>query len=95
MSVQAVIPDRSLADTRKPDVSQERTISLAVENMHCGGCLRSVEKALHSVPGVLHARANLSAKRVSIRCDASQCGVEDVIEALSKAVSSGASRRCV
>ena len=85
MSVQAVIPERSLADTRKPDVSQERTISLAVENMHCGGCLRSVEKALYAVPGVLHARANLSAKRVSIRCDASQCDVEDVITALSKA----------
>ncbi|MEM8744521.1 MAG: heavy metal translocating P-type ATPase [Pseudomonadota bacterium] len=85
MSVQAVIPDSGLPDSAKPGASDERTISLAVENMHCGGCLRGVEKALHAVPGVLHARANLSAKRVNIRCDSAQCDVEDAIDALSKA----------
>lgn len=40
------------------------TATLAVANMHCGGCMRKVETALTSVPGVVSARANLSAKRV-------------------------------
>ena len=41
-------------------------IVLTVENMHCGGCMRKVEVALSAVPGVQSARANLSAKRVTI-----------------------------
>ena len=40
-----------------------QTITLAVENMVCGGCMRKVETALAAVPGVISARANLSAAR--------------------------------
>jgi P-type Cu2+ transporter len=39
--------------------------TLAVANMPCGGCMQKVETALAAVPGVINARANLSAKRVS------------------------------
>jgi Cu2+-exporting ATPase len=39
--------------------------TLAVANMHCGGCMQKAEAALAAVPGVISARANLSAKRVS------------------------------
>ena len=31
-------------------------LTLAVENMRCGGCIRSVERAAMSVPGVVSAR---------------------------------------
>lgn len=41
------------------------TITLAVEGMHCGGCMRKVETALMGVPGVVAARANLSSRRVT------------------------------
>ncbi|MFM9847951.1 MAG: heavy metal translocating P-type ATPase [Hyphomicrobiaceae bacterium] len=41
------------------------TTTLAVANMNCGGCMRKVESTLAAVPGVISARANLSAKRVS------------------------------
>lgn len=85
MSLEAAIPDARLSDAQGPETSEERNISLAVENMHCGGCLRSVEKALHAVPGVTHARANLSAKRVNVRCDPAQCDIENIIDALAKA----------
>lgn len=40
--------------------------TLAVENMHCGNCMRTVETTLAALPGVASARVNLSAKRVSI-----------------------------
>ena len=43
-----------------------RTITLAVENMNCGGCMRKVERALLEVPGVASARANLSARRATV-----------------------------
>jgi P-type Cu2+ transporter len=41
-------------------------ILLAVENMHCGGCMRAVEGALCRIEGVTAARANLTARRVSV-----------------------------
>jgi P-type Cu2+ transporter len=41
------------------------TTTLAIANMHCGGCMRKVETTLAAVPGVVSARANLSLKRVS------------------------------
>ncbi|MDA7948751.1 MAG: cadmium-translocating P-type ATPase [Hyphomicrobiaceae bacterium] len=85
MSVQAIIDNTRAPDAHHQDTPEERNLSLAVENMHCGGCLRSVEKTLLALPGVLHARANLSAKRVSVRCSPDRCDLETVIEALSEA----------
>ncbi len=61
------------------------TLTLAIENMHCGGCLRSVERAALKVPGVRTARASLAAKRVSIVYDPDRAGAGDVIDALQAA----------
>ena len=47
-----------------PRASQ--TVTLAIENMVCGGCMRKVENALTAMPGVASARANLSARRASV-----------------------------
>ena len=60
-------------------------MTLAIENMHCGGCLRSVERAVLEVPGVETARASLSAKRVSIAYDPAVAGAGDFIDALKGA----------
>ncbi len=46
--------------------SAKQTVTLAVENMVCGGCMRKVETGLAAVPGVISARANLSAKRATV-----------------------------
>ena len=61
------------------------TLTLAVENMRCGGCIRSVERAAMSVPGVLRARANLAAKRVSVAVEEGRVSEADVIAALGRA----------
>ena len=53
--------------------------------MHCGGCLRSVEKAVAALPGVLQVRANLSAKRVTARVFPAQCAEDDLVAALARA----------
>jgi Cu2+-exporting ATPase len=60
-------------------------LTLAIENMHCGGCLRSVERAALKVPGVETARASLSAKRVSIAYDPKLADTADFIAALKGA----------
>ena len=59
--------------------------TLAIENMHCGGCIRSVERALNAVPGVLNARANLSQRRVSVETKAPPATEEAFIAALATA----------
>ncbi len=67
-----------------PPASQ--TVTLAVENMVCGGCMRKVEQALLAAPGVASARANLSAKRVTVvfqdRQDAAASRLVDTLGAV-------------
>ncbi|HYB06299.1 MAG TPA: heavy metal translocating P-type ATPase, partial [Methyloceanibacter sp.] len=62
-----------------------QTLTLAVENMRCGGCIRSVERAALSVPGVVSARANLAAKRVCVALEGGRASEVDVIAALGHA----------
>jgi Cu2+-exporting ATPase len=42
------------------------TTTLAIENMHCGGCMRRIEEALLGLPGVISARTQLASKRVTV-----------------------------
>ena len=87
MSLQTANPGMFKTPTTGDVVSgsSEVTTSFAIENMHCGGCLRSVEKALMSVPGVCHARANLSARRVMVRFDGDKCAEDVLFTALENA----------
>jgi Cu2+-exporting ATPase len=61
------------------------TTTLAVENMHCGGCMCKVEAALAAVPGVASARVNLSARRVTAVHTSAGVNAADLVEALGLA----------
>ena len=65
-------------------VTAPATLTLAVDNMHCGGCLGSVERAALRVPGVASARASLTARRLSVTYDPERAGEVDVIAALDR-----------
>jgi P-type Cu2+ transporter len=61
------------------------TFILAVENMRCGSCLRTVERAALGVSGVRSARANLAARRLSVVVAEGRTSEADVIAALGQA----------
>lgn len=54
---------------------------LVVPGMHCAGCMSKVERGLEKLPGVVHARVNLSARQVRVMHEASLT-VPDLIAAL-------------
>ena len=58
-------------------------IDLVVQDMHCAGCLRKVERGLNELPGVEYARANLSTKRVAVRWQPAQLKPADIVEKLA------------
>ena len=59
-----------------------QSATLIVENMHCGGCMRSVETTLQSLPGVALARTNLTAKHVAVSFDPERTEVSTLVDAL-------------
>ncbi|MBN9065616.1 MAG: cation-translocating P-type ATPase, partial [Rhizobiales bacterium] len=44
-----------------------REVRLSVPSIHCGGCLRAIERALGNLEGVAETRANLTTKSVTVR----------------------------
>jgi P-type Cu2+ transporter len=42
-------------------------LHLMVEGVHCGGCVRRIERRLHAEPAVEHARLNLTTRRLVVR----------------------------
>ena len=73
------LPARSGAKALAAREEAPTILTLAVENMRCGGCIRSVERAAISVAGVRSARANLAAKRVSVAVETGRASEADVI----------------
>jgi P-type Cu2+ transporter len=41
-------------------------MELAVEGIHCGGCMRAIENGLAAMPDIIRARVNLTDRRVAV-----------------------------
>ena len=65
------------------DESAESTV-LVVPGMHCAGCMAKVERSLSAVPGVSHARVNLTARQVRVD-HAANVTTPELVEALAGA----------
>jgi Cu2+-exporting ATPase len=76
------VPDRT---DEAEEESRLHSVTLTVENMNCGGCMRKVERALMAAPGVASARAHLSAKRVAVSFDTDRSTPDELIAALGAA----------
>src|SRR5262249_54053074 len=63
---QAKTRDNEVLLASRPVHDGLRQTDLSIPDIHCGACLQRIETALGALDGVAGARANLSAKRVSI-----------------------------
>jgi Cu2+-exporting ATPase len=84
LSAAAVSDARATPFSPAAENDRSTTIDLAVENMHCGACMTTIEGALAAVPGVVGARANLTARRVSARFDPDRLASQDLVGALER-----------
>lgn len=48
-------------------LGEQRDIHLLVEGIHCAACIWLIEHTLQALPGVVEARANLSARRLHVK----------------------------
>ena len=48
------------------DEGQHEHVVFAVEGMRCAGCARSIERAVHALPGVERVNVNAATARVSV-----------------------------
>jgi len=71
--------------TAAPKNSGAETVTLIIENMHCGGCMTKIERVLAATPGVLEARANLTAKRVTATIDTAETSAPTLTDVLGNA----------
>jgi Cu2+-exporting ATPase len=54
-------------------------IDLLAPGIHCGGCVGRIERTLAAHPAVLHARVNLSTRRIAVDWRAAQAAADDII----------------
>lgn len=81
LSHQAYSSERpSPSDELTRAASDTETIDLAVDGMHCGACMITIEGALSSLPGVKGARTNLTSRRVSVIVDPTATSTQDLID---------------
>jgi copper chaperone CopZ len=66
-------------------VTAARTEVVAVRGMHCGGCERSVSRAVEAVPGVASARADFVAEEVEVTYDPALTDLDAVRAAVREA----------
>ena len=75
---------RAKETSNRPASGQaSETLTLVVEDMHCGACMTTVERALREVEGVRDARANLSARRATVTFDPARTNDLALIDALA------------
>ena len=58
------------------------TLNLLVDGVHCGHCIKTVESAMRSEPGVTDARVNLSTRRMTLSWTANEARPGDLIARL-------------
>ncbi len=57
-------------------------LALMVEGIHCGGCIKTIETALHAMDGVRTARVNMTTRRLQVTWDGEAALGNDVVERL-------------
>ena len=83
--MEAVVKSRAGPLGPNADAQATVIVTLAVPHMVCGACVRTIERALLSSPGVAAARANLSARRVAVTFNARDMSTAGLVSVLRDA----------
>lgn len=59
-------------------------IVFGVENLHCAGCVSSVQNALLEVSGVKSAKVDLVEKKATVEFDSQKCSKEQLAKAVNE-----------
>lgn len=62
-----------------------RTEVIGVRGMHCGGCERTVSRAVSALPGVAEARADFVAEEVEVTFEPARVGTDAIRSAVHAA----------
>jgi mercuric ion binding protein len=68
-----------------PTVANEKTVTLAVQNMYCAACPHTVKQSLEGVPGVAKAVVSYKDKTAVVTYDGSKTTVAALINATTNA----------
>jgi copper chaperone len=60
-------------------------ITIDVNGMTCGGCVRSVKQVLEAIPGVTHVEVSLERRQADISFDPKLAGIERFKKAIAEA----------
>ncbi len=60
-------------------------ITLRVDGMDCGGCVKAVEKAVKSMPGVADAKADLQGASATVSFDPAITSAEEIARTITRA----------
>jgi P-type Cu2+ transporter len=74
--------DFSSLVTKNADGTREMT--LAVEGVHCAGCMAKIERNLNAEPGIENARLNFSNRRLSVRWRKDEIGPGKIVALLDQ-----------
>ncbi|HQY19906.1 MAG TPA: heavy-metal-associated domain-containing protein [Ignavibacteria bacterium] len=69
-----LIPMLSKADNK----GNEKTVEITLPSIQCGMCVKTVEKALGNLDGVIDSKADLDNKSVTVIYDDSKVSVENL-----------------
>ena len=63
----------------------EKTVTLAVQNMHCASCPHTVKASLQAVPGVTNVVVSVEDKTAVVTFDDSKAQVDALVKATTNA----------
>ena len=66
------------------DENSQNTLHLMVEGLQCAACVWLIETVLRKHPGVLHARINMTTRRLVLKWDASQTNADELVSEVAK-----------
>jgi Cu2+-exporting ATPase len=61
-----------------------REMNLAVEGVHCAGCMAKIERGIKALPGVTNARLNFSSRRLTVDWRAGEVEPAAIVEKLEQ-----------